>query len=77
MSTLFYKIFEEIKLNLLFLELVLMKKKFSGTEIVGKLRQADVLMGRGKKASQAVRSSTITYFRCVAIMRSVVLFGRP
>ena len=54
-----------------------MKKKFSGTEIVGKLRQADVLMGRGKKASQAVRSSTITYFRCVVIMRSVVLFGRP
>ena len=25
-----------------------MKKKYSGTEIVGKLRQADVLIGQGK-----------------------------
>jgi hypothetical protein len=25
-----------------------MKKKFSGTEIVGKLRQADIFIGQGK-----------------------------
>jgi len=44
------RITDKIKLNSLFLEVVLMKKKFSGTEIVGKLRQAYIMIGRGKKS---------------------------
>ena len=44
-----------------------MKKKFSGTEIVGKLRQADVLIGQGKTVPDVCREigvSQQTYYRC-------------
>jgi hypothetical protein len=50
----------------LFLEVVLVKKKFSGTEIVGKLRQADVLIGQGKNVPDVCREigvSQQTYYR--------------
>jgi len=43
-----------------------MKKKFSGTEIVGKLRQADVLIGQGKTVPDVCREIGIsqkTYYR--------------
>ena len=43
-----------------------MKKKFSGTEIVGKLRQADVLIGQGKNVPDMCREigvSQQTYYR--------------
>ena len=43
-----------------------MKKKFSGTEIVGKLRQADVLIGQGKTVPEVCREigvSQQTYYR--------------
>jgi putative transposase len=43
-----------------------MKKKFSGTEIVGKLRQADVLIGQGKNVPDVCREigvSQQTYYR--------------
>jgi putative transposase len=43
-----------------------MKKKFSGTEIVGKLRQADVLMAEGKTVPEVCREIGITaqtYYR--------------
>jgi transposase-like protein len=43
-----------------------MKKKFSGTEIVGKLREADVLIGQGKDVPEVCREigvSSQTYYR--------------
>lgn len=43
-----------------------MKKKFSGTEIVGKLRQADVLIGQSKTVPDVCREigvSQQTYYR--------------
>jgi transposase-like protein len=43
-----------------------MKKKYSGTEIVGKLRQADVLIGQGKTVPDVCREIGITgqtYYR--------------
>ena len=43
-----------------------MKKKFSGTEIVGKLRQAAVLIGQGKTVPEVCREigvSQQTYYR--------------
>ena len=43
-----------------------MKKQFSGTEIVGKLRQADVLIGKGKTVPDVCREIGIsqqTYYR--------------
>lgn len=43
-----------------------MKKKHSGTEIVGKLRQADVLIGQGKIIPDVCREIGITqqtYYR--------------
>ena len=43
-----------------------MKKKFSGTEIVGKLRQADVLIGQGKTVPEVCREIGVTaqtYYR--------------
>ena len=43
-----------------------MKKKFSGTEIVGKLRQADVLIAEGKTVPEVCREIGITgqtYYR--------------
>jgi len=43
-----------------------MKKKYSGTEIVGKLRQADVLIGEGKIIPDVCREIGITqqtYYR--------------
>ena len=43
-----------------------MKKKYSGTEIVGKLRQADVLIGQGKTIPDVCREIGITqqtYYR--------------
>jgi putative transposase len=43
-----------------------MKKKFSGTEIVGKLRQADVLIAQGKTVPEVCREIGVTsqtYYR--------------
>jgi len=43
-----------------------MKKKYSGTEIVGKLRQADILIGRGKIIFDVCREIGVTqqtYYR--------------
>jgi putative transposase len=43
-----------------------MKKKYSGTEIVGKLRQADVLIGEGKIIPDVCREIGVTqqtYYR--------------
>jgi transposase-like protein len=43
-----------------------MKKKYSGTEIVGKLRQADVLIGQGKAVPEVCREIGVTgqtYYR--------------
>ena len=43
-----------------------MKKKYSGTEIVGKLRQADVLIGQGKTVPEVCREIGVTgqtYYR--------------
>ena len=43
-----------------------MKKQFSGTEIVGKLRQADVLIAQGKNVPEICRELGIsqqTYYR--------------
>jgi putative transposase len=43
-----------------------MKKKYSGTEIVGKLRQADVLIGQGKVVPDVCREIGVTaqtYYR--------------
>ena len=43
-----------------------MKKKFSGTEIVGKLRQADVLIAQGKTVPDVCREIGVTsqtYYR--------------
>ena len=43
-----------------------MKKKFSGTEIVGKLREAEVLIGQGKDVPEVCREigvSSQTYYR--------------
>jgi transposase-like protein len=43
-----------------------MKKKFSGTEIVGKLRQADVLIAQGKTVPEVCRDIGVTsqtYYR--------------
>ena len=43
-----------------------MKKQFSGTEIVGKLRQADVLIAHGKTVPEVCREIGVTsqtYYR--------------
>ena len=43
-----------------------MKKKYSGTEIVGKLRQADVLIAQGKTVPDVCREIGVTsqtYYR--------------
>jgi transposase-like protein len=43
-----------------------MKKSFSGTEIVGKLRQADVLISQGKTVPEVCREIGVgsqTYYR--------------
>lgn len=43
-----------------------MKKKFSGTEIVGKLRQADVLIAQSKTVPEVCREIGVTsqtYYR--------------
>lgn len=43
-----------------------MKKQFSGTEIVGKLRQADVLIAQGKTVPEVCREIGVTsqtYYR--------------
>ncbi len=43
-----------------------MKKKHSGPQIVSKLRQADVLLGRGKTVAEACKELDIsehTYYR--------------
>ena len=43
-----------------------MKKKFSGTEIVGKLRQADILIAQGKTVPEVCREIGVTsqtYYR--------------
>jgi putative transposase len=43
-----------------------MKKQFSGTEIVGKLRQADVLIAQGKTVPDVCREIGVTsqtYYR--------------
>jgi transposase-like protein len=43
-----------------------MKKQFSGTEIVGKLRQADVFIAQGKNVPEVCRELGIsqqTYYR--------------
>ena len=43
-----------------------MKKSFSGTEIVGKLRQADVLVSQGKTVPELCREIGVTsqtYYR--------------
>jgi putative transposase len=43
-----------------------MKKRFSGTEIVGKLREADVLIGQDKSVPEVCREigvSQQTYYR--------------
>ena len=43
-----------------------MKKRFGGTEIVGKLREADVLIGQGKTVPEVCREigvSQQTYYR--------------
>ena len=43
-----------------------MKKKYSGTEIVGKLRQADILIGQGKIIPDVCREIGVTqqtYYR--------------
>ena len=43
-----------------------MKKKYSGTEIVGKLRQADALIGQGKTVPEVCREIDVTaqtYYR--------------
>jgi hypothetical protein len=37
-----------------------MKKKFSGTEIVGKLRQTDVLIAQGKTVPEVCREIGVT-----------------
>lgn len=41
-----------------------MKKQFSGTEIVGKLRQADVLIAQGKTVSEVCREIGVTSQTC-------------
>ena len=43
-----------------------MKKRFTGTQIVSKLRQADVLLGQGKTVPEVVKELEIsqqTYYR--------------
>lgn len=43
-----------------------MKKQFSGTEIVGKLRQADILIAQGKTVPEVCREIGVTsqtYYR--------------
>ncbi len=43
-----------------------MKNKYSGIEIVGKLRQADVLIGQGKTVHEVCREIGVTgqtYYR--------------
>ncbi len=43
-----------------------MKKRFSGPQIVAKLRQADVLIGQGKNAPEVCKDIEIsqqTYYR--------------
>jgi hypothetical protein len=45
---------------------LLMKKKFSGPQIVAKLRQADILIGQGKKIPEVCREIDVsenTYYR--------------
>jgi len=47
-------------------EIVLMKKRFSGPQIVAKLRQADVLIGQGKAIPEVCKELEIsqqTYYR--------------
>ncbi len=42
------------------------KKRFQPEEVIGKLRQADVLLGQGKKLAEVVRAlgvSDVTYYR--------------
>jgi hypothetical protein len=44
----------------------LMKKKFSGPQIVAKLRQADILIGQGKKIPEVCKEIDVsenTYYR--------------
>ena len=41
------------------------KKRFQPEEIIGKLRQADVLLGQGKKLAEVVKAlgvSDVTYY---------------
>jgi putative transposase len=48
------------------LEVIQMKKSFSGTEIVGKLRQADVMISQGKTVPEVCREIGVgaqTYYR--------------
>ena len=43
-----------------------MKKKFSGPQIVAKLRQADILIGQGKKVPEVCKEIDVsenTYYR--------------
>jgi transposase-like protein len=43
-----------------------MKKKFSGPQIVAKLRQADILIGQGKKVPEVCKEIEVsgnTYYR--------------
>jgi putative transposase len=50
----------------MFLEVIRMKKHLSGTEIVGKLRQADVLIAEGKTVPEVCREIGVTsqtYYR--------------
>lgn len=42
------------------------KKRFQPEEIIGKLRQADVLLGQGKKVADVVKAlgvTDVTYYR--------------
>jgi transposase-like protein len=50
----------------MFLEVIVMKKRMSGTEIVSKLRQADVLIAQGKTVPEVCREIGVTsqtYYR--------------
>jgi putative transposase len=44
-----------------------MKKRYSGPQIVAKLREADVLLGQGKTVPEVCKDIEIsqqTYYRC-------------
>lgn len=50
-----------------------MKKRFSGPQIVAKLRQADVLIGRGKTVPELGKELEISNKRIIAGNRNMVV----